>query len=81
MDSEQIKRQLCDAFPQAKVSVFSDDNIHFTAKVIDAGFDGLGRVARHRRVHDAIGPSLGREIHALTLSLRTPGEQLAEDRS
>ena len=79
MDSERIKQQLRAAFPQAEVSVLSDDNVHFTAKIIDAGFDGLNRVARHRRVHDAIGPSLGREIHALTLFLRTPEEQAAAE--
>mgnify|MGYP002035197824 CR=1 FL=1 len=77
MDSERIEQQLRAAFPQAEISVSSDDNVHFTAKVVDAGFDGLNRVARHRRVHDAIGPALGREIHALTLSLRTPAEQAA----
>lgn len=79
MDSEHIEQQLKAAFPQAEVSVSSDDNVHFTAKVVDAGFDGLSRVARHRLVHDAIGPALGREIHALTLSLRTPAEQAASE--
>lgn len=77
MDSDRIEQLLRAAFPQADISVSSDDNVHFTAKVVDAGFDGLNRVARHRRVHDAIGPALGREIHALTLSLRTPVEQAA----
>jgi acid stress-induced BolA-like protein IbaG/YrbA len=75
MDSERIEQQLRAAFPQAEIRVSSDDNVHFTAKVVDAGFHGLNRVARHRRVHEAIGPALGHEIHALTLSLRTPEEQ------
>jgi len=75
MDSEQIEQQIRAAFPQAEVSVSSEDNVHFTAKVVDAGFDGLNRVARHRKVHEAIGEALGREIHALTLTLRTPEEQ------
>jgi len=77
MNSERIEQQLRDAFPQAEVNVASDDNTHFTAKVVDVGFDGLNRVARHRKVHDAIGPALGREIHAMTLTLRTPEEQAA----
>lgn len=79
MDSERIEQQLRTAFPQAEISVSSDDNVHFTAKVVDAGFDGLNRVARHRLVHDAIGPALGREIHALTLALRTAEEQAATE--
>ncbi|MDT8438201.1 MAG: BolA/IbaG family iron-sulfur metabolism protein [Wenzhouxiangellaceae bacterium] len=74
MNSEQIEQQLRQAFPHADVVVSSEDNVHFSAKVVDAGFDGLNRVARHRRVHEAIGPALGREIHALTLTLRTPAE-------
>lgn len=74
MNSEQIEQQLRQAFPQAEIVVSSDDNVHFTAKVVEDGFDGLNRVARHRRVHDALGPALGREIHALTLTLKTRAE-------
>jgi acid stress-induced BolA-like protein IbaG/YrbA len=75
MDSERIERQLRASFPDAEIAVSSDDNVHFTAKVVDAGFDGMSRVARHRRVHEAIGPELGYEIHAMTLTLRTPDEE------
>jgi len=75
MDSERIKALLNAAFPDARVSVSSEDNVHFSAKVVDAGFDGLSRVARHRKAHAAIGPALGREIHALTISLKTPDEE------
>jgi len=74
MNSEQIETLLRNAFPHASVRVDSDDNVHFSAKLVDDGFAGLNRVARHRRVHDAIGPALGREIHALTLTLKTPEE-------
>ena len=77
MNSEQIENLLRETFPQALVRVDSDDNVHFSAKIVDAGFAGLSRVARHRRVHDAIGPALGREIHAMSLSLRTPDEDAA----
>ncbi|MGB0514093.1 MAG: BolA/IbaG family iron-sulfur metabolism protein [Wenzhouxiangellaceae bacterium] len=76
MDSDQIEQLLRNAFPHAQVHVESEDNVHFTAKVVDAGFAGMNRIARHRRVHDAIGPALGREIHALTLTLRTPDEAI-----
>ena len=76
MDSEQIEQLLRQHFPQAEILVSSEDNVHFNAKVIDAGFDGLSRLARHRLIHDAIGPAMGREIHALSLNLLTP-EQAA----
>lgn len=75
MDSERIEQLLRASFPNADVAVSSEDDVHFNAKLVDAGFDGLGRLARHRQVHDAIGPALGREIHALTLTLRTPAEE------
>ena len=74
MNSERIEQLLRQAFPDADVSVSSDDNVHFSAKVVDAGFAGQSRVQRHRRVHDAIGPELGREIHAMSLNLKTPEE-------
>lgn len=74
MDSEQIQLLLREAFPQAEIEVFSEDNVHFTAKVVDDGFRDLSRLERYRMVHDAIGPQLGREIHALTLSVKTPDE-------
>jgi acid stress-induced BolA-like protein IbaG/YrbA len=80
MDSQNIEQLLRAAFPDAEVSVTSDDNVHFNASVIDSGFAGESRVARHRRVHDAIGPELGREIHALSLLLKTP-EEIGADRS
>ena len=41
MDSEQIEQLLRQYFPQAEILVSSEDNVHFNAKVIDAGFDGL----------------------------------------
>ncbi|MDX1626032.1 MAG: BolA family protein [Wenzhouxiangellaceae bacterium] len=74
MDSDRIGQLLREAFPSGKVVVDSEDDVHFSAKIVDEGFEGLSRVARHRRVHDAIGPALGREIHALTMKLRTPDE-------
>lgn len=75
MDSERIEELLRASFPQAEIRIESEDNVHFSAMVVDAGFRDLSRVQRHRRVHDAIGPALGREIHALTLTLRSPEER------
>lgn len=77
MNSEQIEVLLRDTFPHARVNVDSDDNTHFSAKLVDDGFLGMSRVARHRRVHDAIGPALGREIHAMSFTLRTVDEDAA----
>ena len=77
MDSNRIEQLLRQHFPTAKIQVSSDDNVHFSAKVVDAGFEGLSRIARHRLIHDAIGPAMGREIHALSLNLLTPEQYRA----
>ncbi len=60
--------------PAARVSVQSDDNVHYTARIINADFAGRSRIERHRLVHSAIGPELGRQIHALSLELKSPDE-------
>ncbi|HMA99143.1 MAG TPA: BolA/IbaG family iron-sulfur metabolism protein [Wenzhouxiangella sp.] len=74
MDPEQIERNILQAIPEAQVSVESDDNVHFTARVVCESFSGKSRLQRHRVIHNALGSSLGREIHALTLVLKAPDE-------
>ena len=74
MDPEKIKANILQAMPEARVSVESDDNVHFTARVVCESFTGKSRLARHRVIHDALGPALGREIHALSLVLKAPDE-------
>jgi len=74
MDPEKIQHLILQAMPEARVVVESDDNVHFTARVISADFSGRSRIERHRRIHDALGPAMGREIHALSLVLKSPDE-------
>ncbi|RMF70597.1 MAG: BolA family transcriptional regulator [Alphaproteobacteria bacterium] len=47
---------------------------HFAVRLVSDRFQGLSRLARHRLVHEALGPDLIAEIHALQLSLLTPDE-------
>lgn len=77
MDPEKIQSLILQAMPSARVSVESDDNVHFTARVVSAEFSGCSRIERHRRIHAAIGPVMGREIHALSLVLKAPEEDAA----
>ncbi|WP_136634916.1 BolA family protein [Pseudooceanicola onchidii] len=42
---------------------------HFRVRMRAEELDGLSRVARHRAVHDALGPDLIGRIHALALDL------------
>lgn len=47
---------------------------HYTVRVCSARFRGLGRVARHRLVYDALAPLLSGGIHALAIDARAPDE-------
>ncbi len=47
---------------------------HYTVTIESAAFAGLNRVARHRRVTDALSAEFADGLHALSLRLRAPGE-------
>jgi len=74
MDVTAIEARILQAMPDAQVSIETPDNVHYTARVVSAEFDGLTRLQRHRRVHAAVGEALGREIHAMSFDLKTPDE-------
>lgn len=42
---------------------------HYAVRIRAAGFDGLGRIKRHRAVHSALGADLIAQIHALSLDI------------
>lgn len=47
---------------------------HLRVEIESASFAGLSRPARHRLVYDALSDWMPHGIHALTLSVRAPGE-------
>ena len=47
---------------------------HFSVTVESAAFTGLNRVARQRRVNEALADLLSTRIHALAIRARAPGE-------
>ncbi|RUT25582.1 BolA family transcriptional regulator [Asaia sp. W19] len=49
------------------------DETHFTLTIVSARFDGMNRVARHRLVNDLLKPEFDTGLHALSLTLSTPG--------
>ncbi len=77
MDAKHIEQLIQAHMPEAQVSVTSPDNVHYTAQVISDQFTGLNRIAQHRLVHAALGDALGGEIHALSLTTRTPADHAA----
>lgn len=47
---------------------------HYRLRLVSARFEGLPRQARHRLVYDALGQMMQREVHALSMVLKTPQE-------
>lgn len=52
----------------------SQGETHFRVRLVSAGFDGLSRVERQRRVYAALADELKGPVHALSLTLLAPGE-------
>ena len=51
-----------------------DGGGHFNLTIVSKRFAGLTPVQRHRKVYEALGPLLQREIHALAIRALTPDE-------
>lgn len=77
MEPEAIAELIRAGLPGASVRVQSDDNTHFAALVISDAFAGKRSIARHQLVYGALGPLVGREIHALSIEALTPEEAQA----
>jgi len=79
---EKIRRRLEDAFAPRRLEVIDESEAHrghagyrdggeshFRVKIAAQALDPLGRIARHRAVHAAIGAELLSEIHALSIEV------------
>ncbi|WP_323006887.1 BolA family protein [Pseudorhodobacter sp.] len=80
--ADEIKDKLSGAFAPDHLEVVNDSHrhighagddgtgeTHFNVTIRAAGFAAMGRVARHRAVHAALGPDLIARIHALALDV------------
>lgn len=47
---------------------------HYRVTVVSAAFEGLGPVARHRRVYAVLAEEMKSRIHALALTTLAPSE-------
>jgi acid stress-induced BolA-like protein IbaG/YrbA len=74
MHPTQVAELIRAALPGAEVAVASDDQTHYSARIVSESFAGLRGVARHQLVYRALGERVGREIHALSIQALTPGE-------
>jgi BolA protein len=80
--TDQIREKLQAAFAPAHLEVIDDSESHrghagyqeggeshFTVHIRAAAFGPMTRIARHRAVHDALGPEIIGRIHALALKI------------
>lgn len=47
---------------------------HFRVEIVADRFAGLGRLARHRLVNDALAEELAGRVHALSIQAKSPDE-------
>ena len=74
MNPEEVARLIRAGLPGADVQVLSDDNTHFSARVVARDFAGKRSLARHQLVYRTLGALMGREIHAMSIEALTPEE-------
>jgi acid stress-induced BolA-like protein IbaG/YrbA len=77
MTAEQVAELIRSGLPNATVRILTDDDTHFEALVVATQFVGKRSIARHQLVYAALGPRMGREIHALSIKAFTPEEWAA----
>ena len=83
---DTIAARIVARLPDARVEVADDSHLHvghtgaagggghYTATVVSGAFAGLGRIARHRLVYDALADWMPARIHALAVRALTPAE-------
>ncbi|TVS11240.1 MAG: BolA family transcriptional regulator [Wenzhouxiangella sp.] len=52
-----------------------DGRGHFRVRLVSEAFDGLPRLARHRKVYSAVGDLMTTDIHALNIEAISPNER------
>ena len=74
MNPDEIEKLIEANLPDCKAMVASDDNHHYEATVVCAGFAGKRALARHQMIYATLGDKMGGEIHALAIKALTPDE-------
>jgi BolA protein len=86
---DELEQRLLQRLPGARLRIADDSHLHaghtgsaggaghFTVDIVCDAFDGLGRIARHRLVYDAVADWMPHRIHALIVKATTPAESAA----
>ncbi len=85
--AEQMLAKLNKRFGSAEIEVKDESHLHvghagapeggeshYRVRIRSASFEGMGRVERHRIVHEILADDLAGGVHALALELSIPGE-------
>jgi len=76
---EAIRQRLIERFCPTALDIIDESHLHaghpgardgrghFRVRIVSAEFCGLPRLARHRRVYQALGELMNQDIHALTI--------------
>jgi BolA protein len=85
--ADRIRHALTERFQPERLTVTDDSakhaghagarpegETHFTVVIVTAAFAGMGRLARHRAVTDALAKEFDTGLHALAIVARAPGE-------
>ncbi len=80
---DALLERFLQAFPEAAIQVDDESHLHvghvgaeggaghFRVRVVDARFNGLQRIARHRLVYDAVSDWIPERVHALNIIAMT----------
>ena len=50
---------------------------HFIVRIVSSVFQGMPRIARHRRVNELLAAEFAQGVHALAIEARAPGEDIS----
>ncbi|HVT36873.1 MAG TPA: BolA family protein [Nevskiaceae bacterium] len=82
----RMRAALLAAMPDAQIELIDDSAAHaghagaasgrghYRVQIVSQDFSGRKPIERHRLVYDALGAMMQTDIHALSISARTPGE-------
>ncbi len=80
MTPEKIRQLIETGIPGCEARVSGEDGTHFEAVIISAAFAGKSTLQQHQMVYQALGQSMGTDIHALSMRTFTPDSwQVATD--
>jgi BolA protein len=85
VNAHDIESALREALQPTTLTITDDSHLHaghagaregrhFSVRITSARFVGMGRVARHRLVYDALHRLIPQGVHALAIQARSPDE-------